>query len=208
MTIPPSLRRVLTAPVLALLLAAPSPVLSADAPPPAAAAAKPQAEPATQTTGMVFGDGHLFTVEAPRGWAIQGKSEGANGLATVFYPKGSTFADAEAVMYVNTARREKQEKLDDFIARDLEALRKESPGAKAEKRKPIDTAEGRRAEVWAIAGDKWNNQEAIAFLAEDTVFVTLVLTARTADAYKASLPAFGQLVRSYKFISKDAKLPK
>jgi hypothetical protein len=208
MTNLPSLRRALLSPVLALLLAIPSLALSADAPPPTPPAGKGKAEPATQTTGMIVGEGHLFTVEAPRGWAIQGKTEGTNGLATVFYPKGSTFADAEAVMYVNTAKRENQEKLDDFIARDLAELRKGSPNAKAEKRKPLDTAEGRRAEVWAIAGDQWGNRESIAFLAEDTVFVTLVLTARTADAYKASLPAFGQLVKSYKFISKDVKAPK
>ena len=201
--------RTLLACLLALAATSPSAGRSADPAPPAAAtpaATKPAAttpEPVGRTTGMVFGTGHLFTVEAPRGWMIQGKGEGSNGLATVFFPMGSTFAEASAVLYVNTAAREKGQRLVDFIARDVEGMRKDSPGVKVEKGRAIETADKKRAEVRTFTGDKWGNRESIAFLAEDAIFVTIVLTARTAESYKAALPAFADLVRSYKFVTKD-----
>ncbi len=190
--------------LVSLLALAPSAGRSADPAPPAAA----PPEPVGRTTGMVFGTGHLFTVQAPLGWMIQGKGEGGNGLATVFFPMGSTFAEASAVLYVNTAAREKAQRLEDFIARDVAGMRKDSPGVKVEKGRAIETADKKRAEVRTFTGDKWGNRESIAFLAEESIFVTIVLTARTAESYKAALPAFADLVGSYKFVTKDVKVNK
>jgi hypothetical protein len=198
----PTLSRTLIACLLALAATSPSTARSADPAPPAA----PPPEPVGRTTGMVFGTGHLFTVEAPRGWMIQGKGEGSNGLATVFFPMGSSFAEASAVLYVNTATREKGQRLEDFIARDVDGMRKESPGVKIEKGRALETADRKRAEVRNFTGDKWGNRESIAFLAEESIFVTIVLTARTAESYKAALPAFADLVGSYKFVTKDVKV--
>jgi hypothetical protein len=198
---PPTLASTLLAALFAL---APSSGRSADPAPPVAA----PPEPVGRTTGMVFGTGHLFTVQAPRGWMIQGKGEGGNGLATVFYPMGSTFAEASAVLYVNTATREKGQRLEDFIARDVAGMRKDSPAVKVEKGRALETGDRKRAEVRTFIGDKWGNRESIAFLAEDSIFVTIVLTARTAESYKAALPAFADLVGSYRFVTKDVKVNK
>jgi hypothetical protein len=201
---PPTLSRTLLACLLALSSTSASTARSADPTTPAATTP----EPVGRTTGMVFGTGHLFTVEAPRGWMIQGKGEGSNGLATVFFPMGSTFAEASAVLYVNTAAREKGQRLQEFIARDIEGMRKGSPGVKVEKGRALETADGKRAEVRTFTGDKWGNRESIAFLAEESIFVTIVLTARTAESYEAALPAFADLVGSYKFVTKDVKVNK
>jgi len=205
----PDRSRTLLACLLALAATSPSTGRAADPAPQAGAtpaAATP--EPVGRTTGMVFGAGHLFTVEAPRGWMIQGKGEGTNELATVFFPMGSTFAEASAVLYVNTAKREKGQRLEDFIARDVDGMRKESPGVKVEKGRALETADRKRAEVRTFTGDKWGNRESIAFVAEQSIFVTIVLTARTAESYQAALPAFADLVGSYRFVTKDVKVNK
>ncbi len=200
--------------LLALLASAPSPGRAEEGPaspaPPAAApaqatAAKPE-DGGNRTTGMVFGEGHLFTLEAPRGWLIEGKGEGNNGLAAVFYPRGTSFPEAPAVLYVNTAARLRQEKVDDFIARDIEALRQSSPGVKVERRPTLRTADGKEAQVREVSGDRWSNRESLAFVTEDSLFVTLVLTARSEEAYRQSLGAFAELVKSYKFLTKDVKI--
>jgi hypothetical protein len=216
----PSLRR-----LALLLVVAAAPVASRPTDPPAVRPAPPQpaapapAAPSTaapaagdgagnRTTGMVFGQNHLFTVQAPVGWDIEVKGEGASpdAIPTVFYPRGSSFGESSAVLYVNTASRPRQQKLEEFIARDLEGLRKDSPDVKVEKGQPIETADGKRAEVRRLTSDRWGNFESLAFVAEDAVFVTFVLTARTEAAYRGALPAFEDLVRSYRFLTKDVKI--
>jgi hypothetical protein len=199
-------------PLLLLLATGPALARAADAPAapsgPAAQAAPEDGDGGNRTTGMVFGQGHLFTVQSPRGWAIQAKREETVGPATVFYPRDSSFADAPAVLYVNTAPRLRQEKLEDFVVRDVEGIRKESPGVKAEKGAPLVTADGKRAEVRFLTGDRFGNVESIAFVVEDALFVTIVLTARNPDAHRSALPAFEDLVRSYRFVTKDVKISK
>ena len=56
--------------------------------------------------GLVYGASHAFYVEAPQGWILDNTAGVNQGLHAVFYPGGSRWEDAAAVIYVNTAPRE------------------------------------------------------------------------------------------------------
>ena len=58
--------------------------------------------------GIVYGDEHSFFIEAPTGWVLDNRSGVSQGSHAVFYPKGSSWSKAPAVMYVNTANKKKE----------------------------------------------------------------------------------------------------
>src|SRR5688572_20672435 len=51
------------------------------------------------STGIVYGPKAAFKIKAPEGWVVDNKAGASQGLPCVLYPKGSTWAEADAVMY-------------------------------------------------------------------------------------------------------------
>src|SRR5688572_8354244 len=61
--------------------------------------------PANETfpAGIVYGPKAAFNIRAPEGWVLDNRAGVSQGLPCVLYPKGSTWADADAVMYAKIA---------------------------------------------------------------------------------------------------------
>jgi hypothetical protein len=156
--------------------------------------------------GIVYGEGHAFCVAAPHRWVLDNHSGADQGLHAVFYPVGSSWADAPAVMYATAANRRAGESLDEFIAGDLAEYKNKSPNAIMAAAAPIETSDKKQAVIRHFTGDAWGNKEAVAYIQEDTVFVIITLTARTAASYESALPAFTELVKSYYFLTKDVQI--
>jgi hypothetical protein len=152
--------------------------------------------------GIVYGKGHAFAVTAPPGWVLDNQSGVSAGLYVVFYPEGSSWKNARAAMYANTTRRQAGTSLESFIAEDWQRFKENGADVKVFAAPPEATADNKEAQIRYFSGDKWDNREAVAYIEEDEVFVVLALTSRTPESFNMALPAFRQLVKSYKFLTK------
>jgi hypothetical protein len=159
-------------------------------------------------TGIIYGPEHAFAVTAPSGWVLDNKSGVEQGLWAVLYPTGSSWQDSNVVMYINTASKAGDPTLEGLIKGDLERQRKESPSLTIAPGEPLALQDGTKARVNHFSGDKWGNHESVAYIEAPTVWVMVVLSSRDEPAYKAALPAFGELVKSYKFLTTKVDIKK
>lgn len=150
---------------------------------------------------LVYGDRHAFFVEPPPGWTLDAKSGVREGLDTVFYPTGTSWKEAPAVMYVNTAPRRAGTKLATFVEEEIAGFHDTNPKLVVQEGEPIAIPGRQPATVRYLSGDQWDNREAIAYLDEKRTFVLFVLTCRTEASYAPSLAAFKTLVASYDFLT-------
>jgi hypothetical protein len=152
--------------------------------------------------GVIFGRDIMFVVKAPEGWVLDGESGARQGLAAVFYPKGSSWKDGAAVMYVNTACRCGVKSLEEFVEGDVKRFREGSPSLKVADGPALKPGGGQRVLVKRFSGDGNGNVESVAYVEEGEEFLLFVLTARTQKDFDASASAFDQLVSSYRFVGK------
>ena len=136
--------------------------------------------------GILYGDDHAFIVDAPEGWVLDNTSGVSQGLHAVFYPKGESWEKAVAVMYVNTAKREKSETVFMLIEGDTARFRQNNPDVRVEKERPITTSKGKEVEVRYFTSDQWGNKEAVAYIEEETIF--------------------GELVKNYRFLTTEVTI--
>jgi hypothetical protein len=161
------------------------------------------------TEGLVYGENHAFWVSAPDGWILDNESGSRQGLYAVFYPKGTSWKSSNAVMYVNTSARKDKDRLEDFIAGDVEHFKDNgSRSIKITNADPIKTKDNKLAQVKLFSGDQWNNNEVAAYIQENKIFVMIVLTSRTESDFHNSFEAFQALVRSYQFLTEDVQIEK
>ena len=57
----------------------------------------------TYPGGIVYGPKAAFKIDAPAGWVLDNSAGAEQGLPCVLYPKGSTWSDANAIMYAKIA---------------------------------------------------------------------------------------------------------
>jgi len=152
---------------------------------------------------VIYGQKHAFTLSAPQGWVLDSTAGKSDGLQAVFYPKGGSWADSEAVMYVNTSPRQGDppETLKSLIQKDVDEFK----GAVVTNLAGLPLAGGRLAIVRQFTAKEGGNIEAVAYLEEKTVFVMLVLSSRNQAAFDAAYPAFKELVTGYTFLTTDVE---
>lgn len=151
-----------------------------------------------KNSGIVTGMDHAFGLTAPKGWVLDSEAGKGQDLAVVVYPKGSTWVTAETVMYgAANLKATGKDTLDDMIKMDVEETRRSDPGLKVTDGKPLKTEDGKKAVVKYLEGI---NHEAVAFIDEEKVVSTLVLSSRTKEGFTKALPAFREFVGSYVFL--------
>jgi hypothetical protein len=151
--------------------------------------------------GIVYGKDHAFVIKAPDGWVLDNQSGVRQGLQAVFYPEGGSWKGSKAVMYVNGAGKSADDTLEKFIERDVAGYREHSPGLRVSDGEAPPLAGKERVIVKGFSGDRGGAFEAVAYVEESKVVVTLVLHARTPQDFADAMPAFRQLVSSYRFLS-------
>jgi len=151
--------------------------------------------------GLIYGKGHAFMVKAPTGWTLDNSAGVSHGLHAVFYPEGSSWSDSPAVMYVNTALRERGVSLDEFIRDEIRRFGQDFGSIHVETSPSIQTGDGKPTTVRALSDDRRGNRESVAYLEEKKVFVLFVLTSRDEAAYRDAGSAFRALVQSYTFLT-------
>ncbi len=157
--------------------------------------------------GIMYGNGHSFTLDAPKGWVLDNTTMANQGGCAVFYPVGSNWKDSAVVFYVNTrGLTDKIHSPADVAADDIATTHKQGFNrVQAKKIEDIKLSHGRIASVWQYTGDQWGNYERSAFVQETGVINAIVMSARTEQDMKRALPAFRQLVSSYEYLG-DVKI--
>ena len=163
---------------------------------------------AQENTGILYGDGHTYSLSAPKGWVLDNASGVDQGLHAVFYPEGGSWDGSPVVMYTNVARLgiPDQGTLEEVIANDITSMREGAPLLKVEKLDAITTtAQERKAIVYRFSGDPNGNHEAVAYIGEVGIAVLIVMTARNKKLFQKNLKAFEELVKSYWWITTDVR---
>ena len=107
-------------------------------------------------------------------------------------------------MYANVVRKDlqKKETLKSIIDTDLKDFKADSPNVKMADAGTLPTRRDKHeATVKYFSGSKDDRHEAVAYIDEAKFVVMLVMTCTTEKGFKASLPAFKELVASYFLVS-------
>src|SRR5262245_55055649 len=164
---------------------------------------EPQRNPLKSGGCIAYGDKYAFMVAPPEGWVLSCNVSEHSEVPVALWPKGSTWADSEVVMYVNpSGKGPSPQTLQEFANWSATQFRKDKPGVKIANGEPLETADHSRAIVQHFTGDPWGNFESVAYIESKTIFAIMTLSSRKEARYKESYAAFEKLVSSYMFINK------
>jgi hypothetical protein len=159
--------------------------------------------------GILYGPGYAFLISAPKGWIMDDQAGQSQGVPVVFYHRGESWLGGDPTMYVNLSYKVKgqDDTIQKVIQYDIEQTRKQDPEMKAEAAAPLQTGDGRKAVVYTFSGPgRGRSQEQVAYLDTPQVVMMLVLSARTEATYKAALPDYLRLVRSFAFLANNVDI--
>lgn len=169
--------------------------------------ASPVAQAQGDTTGkaaLLYGSNHALTIRAPKGWTLDSRSGRAQGLQTVFYPNGTTWAASPTIMYCQVIPRTATMKdRASLVASDVDRYRASSTTAVIEVGDDIPLSRDQSAQVRRYYGGVSNRFEVTAYIEERTVVVVLVLSCSTPEEIEKALPNLRDLVDSYSFLGDD-----
>ncbi len=151
--------------------------------------------------GYVYGDNHCFYFSTPSGWVPDNISGRNQGLAFVFYPKGSSWANATTIIYARVAdKTDSLKEPKDQVARTLQQFRNEyqSPDIKAQKIGTVSAATGAVAEIFRFTGDRWGNTELVAYFNGNKTINFFVMSSRDPKDLHKNQKALEELARSYR----------
>jgi len=137
---------------------------------------------------------------AIKGWhqeLNQSQHYGINALA----PDGSTFEDAETVIYAKASykpRVPETKSLDALIAQDKEDFKKNVPGVTITEAATLTTGDGQKLRSLIFHPQSEGNWERAAYAEEDDYYLVFTVSSRTKSGYEKSLRAFEELIRAYK----------
>ena len=81
--------------------------------------------------GIVYGPKAAFSIAAPEGWVLDNQAGAQQGLHCVLYPKSSSWADANTIMYAEIAGTQFED-VNAFVAKAIKEM-KEKHGTPKEK---------------------------------------------------------------------------
>jgi hypothetical protein len=152
-------------------------------------------------TGLLYGHNHSYYLTAPVGWVIDNLNGKEEGFNAVFYPKGSSWAGAETVMYTTYVSFDstKKETVNDVIKSDSAAFRQNSPQLRVKKQNPIDIGKNKKAIVFSFSME--GNYETVAYLEEKKGVVVIVISSKNKNGCINNNASFESLVKSYRFLT-------
>jgi hypothetical protein len=160
-------------------------------------------------TGLIYGHNHSYFLTAPSGWVIDNESGREQDLMAVFYPKGETWADAETVMYTTFTSYDttKNEQLREVIQYDSTAFIARAPKMKIKAKGKIQIAKNKNAIVYEYSDAENKNFERVAYIAEKKGVAMIIITSRTKNGLEKNTKKFQSLIKTYRFLTDQVKLP-
>lgn len=139
-----------------------------------------------------------FWLDVPSGWVIDQEVGKRHGICCVFYPKESTWNDAETVMYPRVTTKESaQNSLKEFMDQDLADFREHNPEMKYEDAEDMPLKNKRIAKLRYFYGVNHGSSEAVAYIQEERIIAVVVVSSRSRNGLEDSLPIFRGLLETY-----------
>jgi len=152
-------------------------------------------------SSLVYSEGGAFFVDPPNGWVIDREVGKQLGGCCVFYPQGSTWDNAETVMYPNIAtKRQGQQSLAEFMKSDLDEFRKHDPGMTWEDAEDVPLKNNRVAKVRLFYGVNRGSSEAVAYVDEEKVIALVVLSSKSRKGLNQSIPLLRSALQTYTYM--------
>lgn len=146
-------------------------------------------------SGIVYGKDYAYFIKAPEGWIFDNESGVSQGLVAVVYPAGSNWRDAKVVLY--SSGTDRLTGLDAVMAQDLKKFQDGNPKLEVEDLPPQQTQDGRSARIRRFSGDRFGNEEMVAYVDLDATVAEVVLTCnKDPKLFEESVPAFEYMVAS------------
>lgn len=155
----------------------------------------------------VKGDGFSFYITAPLGWVLDLEAGKSLESDAVLYPKGTRYGDAPSVLYATAQERGKGKDLAEIIQLDFNGTKSQNPRLSMEKGPTLYSLLQKPAQVRFYNGFKDGHWEAVAYLEEEEVLMTFVLSSSDEKIFHEDLPALQVLVASYVFMSEEDQGP-
>lgn len=146
---------------------------------------------------MLFGKDIVFVVKAPEGWVIDDEGSAKQGVTAILSPKGSSWKESVAFMYVNAVCRCGAKSLEEFIDGDVKKFREHSPELKVSDGPAMKLEGGQEVPVKHFST---NRVESVVYVEAGETVLIFVLTSRAQKDHDASISLFNQFVSSYKLV--------
>jgi hypothetical protein len=157
-------------------------------------------------TGLLYGYNNAYYLTAPIGWVMDNENGKEEGLTAVFYPKGSTWAEGETVMYTTFTNFDttKKETVLDVIRGDSIDYKAHSPELQVRKQKAIPVGKNKKAFVYSYSAT--GNFEEVAYIPEKKGVVMIIISSRNKNGCINNHNNFEALVKSYKFLTDQVNI--
>jgi hypothetical protein len=149
--------------------------------------------------GIVYGPKAAFKIDAPAGWVLDNSAGSEQGLPCVLYPKGSTWADANAIMYAKIAGTD-YEDVGKFVATAIQQMEKVH-GKPKEKVDSGKTGDGQPYFINEYPATKSYSQwERVAYIQLPKAVAYIVFSARDEASYRKNFPALNEVLKSFAYM--------
>jgi hypothetical protein len=145
----------------------------------------------THPGGIVYGPKAAFKIDAPPGWVLDNKAGAQQGLPCVLYPKGSTWADANAIMYAKIAGTD-YEDVGKFVAMAIKQMEK----VHGKPKEKVDSGKTGDDQQYFIneypATKSYSQWERVAYIQLPKAVAYIVFSARDEASYRKNFPALNE----------------
>ena len=153
----------------------------------------------TQRGGIVYGPKAAFKIDAPAGWVLDNSAGVEQGLPCVLYPNGSTWADANAIMYAKIASTQ-HEDVGKFVAMAIKEMEK----ARGKPKEKVDTGKTGDGQPYFIneypATKSYSQWERVAYIQLPKAVAYIVFSARDEASYRKNFPALNEVLKSFAYM--------
>jgi hypothetical protein len=138
-------------------------------------------------------------------WVLDNNAGAEQGLPCVFYPKGSTWADAKTIMYAKIASTQ-YEDVDAFVATAIKEMEK-ARGKPKEKIESGKTRDGMRYFVNEYPAKAYSQWERVAYIQLPKAVAFIVLSSRDESSYRKDASALNEVLKSFRYLEPNSKRP-
>jgi len=120
---------------------------------------------AASQEGYAHGPDHCYHFMAPAGWVMDNRVLASEGIPMVFYPEGSSWANANMAIYTRPASEVRQapDPVGAQVKDVLSMYLPDSPNIKASKLETIRAKSGAEGELWSFSGYREGGAELVAY---------------------------------------------
>jgi hypothetical protein len=157
----------------------------------------------TFPTGIVYGPKAAFKINAPKGWVVDNKAGASQGLPCVLYPAGSTWAEADAVMYAKIARTDTTDR-DAFVKVAIAHMSKGNEHFKHERVAEGKTSDGHAYVIndyrHGARNDATNSQfERVAYVQLPGAVAYVVFTVPSEELHKKHAGTVQEVMKAFTY---------